>query len=244
MFTPEDRDRTRGRLLGWAETDDRITAAAITGSGAGGEEDAWSDIDLFFGVAGDPEAVLEAWTERLRRALDALHLFDLRSGAAVYRVFLLPSGLEVDLAFTPASEFAATGPRFRLVFGNPVTQPATRARTPPDVSHLIGLACHHVLHVRACVERGKVWQAEHILHTLRDHILALACARFDLESFFGRGLDRLPADVTGPLQGALPSTLHPEELRRALGVATECLLREIRQADPAFATRVAPALTR
>ncbi len=242
MFTPQDRDRVRGRLLRWARTDDRITAAAITGSGAIGAEDAWSDIDLFFGVAVDPITVLEVWTERLRETLDALQLFDLHSGAATYRVFMLPSGLEIDLAFTPAAEFAATGARFRIVFGEPVVRPTTPARAPSDVSHMIGLACHHVLHARACVERGKVWQAEHILHALRDHIVALACRRQGLDSFFGRDLDRLPGQITTSLAAALPSTLDSHELRRALRAATDCLLCEIRHADPDLADRVAPVL--
>lgn len=242
MFTPVDRERIRRRLLRWAEADDRITAAAITGSGALGEEDAWSDVDLFFGVTVEPITVLEAWTERLQRSLDALHLFDLRSGAATYRVFLLSSGLEVDLAFTPATEFAATSPRFRPVFGELMERPRPPARTGSDVSQLIGLACHHALHVRAGIERGKVWQAEHILHTLRDHVLALACLRHGLESFFGREVDRLPAEVTTPLRAALPATLDPGELRRALAAAIDCLLREIAHVDPDFAARVAPVL--
>ena len=242
MFTPEGRDGVRERLLEWARTDDRITAAAITGSGALGEEDGWSDIDLFFGVAGDPSEVLEAWSEQLRRTFDTVGLFDLRSGAAIYRVFLLPSGLEIDLAFTPAAEFAPTGPRFRLVFGKPVTRPTARARPPADPSELIGLACHHVLHARAAIERGKVWQAEHIMHALRDHILALACLRHGLESFFGREVDRLPAEVTAPLRAALPGTLDPPELQRALAVATGCLLGEIRHADAELAARLEQAL--
>lgn len=242
MFQREERERVRRRLLEWAATDDRITGAAITGSGALGEEDAWSDIDLFFGVTVDPITVLDAWTERVRQTFDALQLFDLQAGAAIYRVFLLPSGLEVDLAFTPAVEFAATGSRFRLVFGEPVTRAAGAARPPSDAPHLIGLACHHVLHTRACIERGKLWQAEHILHALRDHILALACSRHGLESFFGREVDRLPEDVTAPLRAALPAALDPDQLRRALDAATECLLGEIRHVDAAFAARVAPAL--
>lgn len=230
-------------MLEWARADDRITAAAVTGSGALDEEDAWSDIDLFFGVAFDPLTVLEAWTERLRASLDAMHLFDLRSGAATYRVFLLPSGLEVDLAFTPAAEFAAAGPRFRLVFGETVAPAVARERGRSDASHLIGLACHHALHARACIERGKLWQAEHILHELRDHIIALACLRHGLQSFFGREIDRLPSDVMAPLRATLPGTLDSHELGRALAAATECLLREIRHADPGFAARVAPVLS-
>jgi hypothetical protein len=44
---------------------------------------------------------------------DAAHLFDLPSGASIYRVFLLPGCLQFDLSFTPASKFGAIGPKIR-----------------------------------------------------------------------------------------------------------------------------------
>ena len=50
-----------------------------------------------------------------------LHHWDLRSGPTVYRVFLLPGGLELDVAVTPAAEFGAHGPKFRLLFGESVS---------------------------------------------------------------------------------------------------------------------------
>src|ERR1700730_15223214 len=118
VYTVEDRERVRKRLLDWAAADERITGAAITGSGAHGSEDAWSDIDLFFGGQGtEPTVVLTYLTDRVHREFDAVSLFDLHSGSTTYRVFLLPAGLEVDLAYAPAAEFGPLGPNFRTVFG-------------------------------------------------------------------------------------------------------------------------------
>ena len=54
--------------------------------------------------------VLDAWSEDIIRAFEAVHLFDLPRGPIIYRVFLLPGWLELDLSFTPASEFGAGGP--------------------------------------------------------------------------------------------------------------------------------------
>ncbi len=230
----------RSRLLGWARADKLITGAAITGSGAFESEDEWSDIDLVFGIEGaEPMTVLSDWTGRLQREFDAFDLFDLRSGATIYRVFLLPIGLEVDLAVAPAAEFGPLGPHFRTVFGESVDRPRQPGSSP---SHLVGLACHHALHARACIERGKVWQAEHVLHNLRDHIAALACSRLGLESFFGRELDRLPAEVTVPLTGALAKSVDASELRRALSAAVQCLLVEIRDVEPGLAVKLEPVL--
>ncbi|MEV0736062.1 hypothetical protein AB0I51_08855 [Streptomyces sp. NPDC050549] len=43
MFTPEQRDRTRARLLARAEADDSVVGFAFTGSHATGDGDRWSD---------------------------------------------------------------------------------------------------------------------------------------------------------------------------------------------------------
>ena len=60
---------------------------------------------------------------------------------------------------------------------------------------------------------------------------------------YARGIDRLPAEVTGPFEDALVRSLEPDELRRALGAATRCLLHEVRLADEALAKQLeAPLL--
>src|SRR5947209_2935974 len=122
MFTAEERNDVRDRLLRLARDDGRVTGAAITGSGGGGTEDRWSDIDLFFGVADGIElqTVRDDWTGILYRDHEALHHFDVHADPAIYRAFLLPNCLEVDLGFTPAADFGARRPSFRLVFCQPV----------------------------------------------------------------------------------------------------------------------------
>ena len=115
MFSVEDRDRARNHVLGLADTDQRVVAAAVVGGLADGAGDRWSDLDLTFAVVDDvPVAeVLDDWTRAVATGLDAVQLFDVPAGAAIYRVFLLPGCLQVDLSFAPASAFGARGPRFR-----------------------------------------------------------------------------------------------------------------------------------
>ena len=55
-------------------------------------------------------------------------------------------------------------------------------------------------------------------------------------------MDQLPTSLTDPLRGALIARLEPVEIVRAFGVAVECLLDEVRRADPPLATRIEPAL--
>jgi len=241
MFTSAERDLVRDHVLNLAKSDSRVTAGALTGSRAAGVEDQWSDIDLAFGIADDfnPKDVLDDWTEVFGRELGAIHYWDLPFGASIYRVFLLPSGMEVDVAVTPQGEFGARGPRFRTLFGTtrhiePTPQPSAR--------YLMGLGWHHVLHARSSIERGKPWRAEYWISAIRDNTLALACVRLGEETAFGRGVDRLPRTVTEPLVDTLVRSLDASELRRALAVATACLISETEAWNAALSAQLKPIL--
>ena len=161
MFTSENRNRLRSDLLEHAAKDRRISGAAITGSAADGLEDRWSDIDLAFGVSDAAELpnVLSDWTARMYHDHLALHHLDVRFGGWIYRVFLLPSTLQVDLAFVSVTEFRALAPSFRLMFGE-AAEPRNFPPTPPG--DIVGLAWLYALHARSCIARGNLWQAEYM----------------------------------------------------------------------------------
>lgn len=241
MFTAEERRRLRDKLLAIARGDGRIGGAAVTGSGAAGAEDEWSDIDLAFGVTSSASLadVLADWTDLMYRDYGAIHDFDVVSGTWIYRVFLLKSTLQVDLAFAPQSDFGARAPTFSLIFGDAVDLPVA----PPHVAtNLIGMGWLYALHARSCTERGEVWRAEFMISGLRGQVLALACLRHGLPHLQGKGFDRLPATVRGPIEQALVKTLEPEELWSAFGVAVDALMVETRLVDRALADRIEPAL--
>src|SRR5436190_5521071 len=122
IFTVEERNRIQARLLEIAHADSRIVAGALLGSLATGAGDKCSDLDLSFGlVTGtDVNDVLADWTGHMVREFEAAHLFDLPHLTSIYRVFMLPSNLQVDLSFTPESNFGALGPKFNLLFGQAV----------------------------------------------------------------------------------------------------------------------------
>lgn len=243
VFTPEERDRVRDLLLARAASDERIVGAALTGSGSRGAEDRWSDIDLYFGVAEGTarEDALAEWSSFVYRELGALHHFDLDAGHAIYRAFLLPDRLEVDLAFAAADRFGAQGPLFRPLFGT-VVEPPEAGEPGSRASHLIGLGWHHALHAQIAIARGRLWQAEHWVSALRDHVLALACLRLGLPSAYAKGADALPRAITAPLEGTLVPNLEPQQLSRALGAAVTAFLQEVDAADPKLAARLRPTL--
>jgi len=169
VFTPADRARLREALVAAARDDPRVTAAALTGSAAGGREDRWSDVDLALcvGTDTDLDGVVENWTARMYDEHDAVHHVDVWRGTTRFRVFLLRSTLQVDIAFWPAAEFGPIGPSFQLLFGSASERPPDR---PPEPAHLIGMAWLYALHARSGIARGRSWHAEYMLSAARDQV--------------------------------------------------------------------------
>jgi len=228
MFTVEQRDALRDRVLSLAEKDPRVMAGAAVGSLALGGGDRLSDLDLTFAVAdGVPVLeVLDDWTRALSYEFAAVPLVDLERGPTTYRVFLLRDLLQFDLSMTPAARFVPAGPRFRLLFGETATGVPDNAPRPPVAADLFGWGVIYALHSRSCIERGRVWQAEHYIGAVRDHALSLACLRLGLTAVQARGYDDLPAEVLAGFSETHVGSHEPERLRGALSAAVEALLRE------------------
>jgi hypothetical protein len=242
MFTPEQRDRLRDGLLQRAAEDPLITGAAITGSAAAGSADRWSDIDLAFGVndTASLTGVLADWTEYMYTRHAALHHVDVTAGAWMYRVFLLVTTLQVDLAFAPASDFRAVAPTFRLISGQAREPRHMPAPLPDDA---IGWGWLYALHARSAIARGMLWQAEYMVSGLRDQALALACIRHGAPAIHGKGFDRLPEEVKSSFEAALIGRLEPGEIARAFHNVSVLFLDEIRASDQALADRLQNAFS-
>jgi predicted nucleotidyltransferase len=241
MFTPEDRNRLRDELIAAARADGRVTSAALTGSSALGAEDRWSDIDLALGVAAavSTSQVIADWTDRMYRDHGAVHSVDVNWGDVLFRVFLLASTLQVDLAFWPAAEFGAIAPTFRLLFGTARERPGPPA---PTAGGLIGMGWLYALHARSSIARDRVWQAEYMISGVRDQVLALACLRHGVPAVQARGIDSLPLETTAAVADSLVRSLDAAELRRAFLAVTNALVAEVERADADLAYRLAPPL--
>jgi hypothetical protein len=225
MFSEEDRQRTYDRVLEWARMDPRVVAGAVVGSLAHHPGDRWSDLDLTFAVADGVQVhdVLADWSDRLAAEFSAVRLFDLTSAGVTYRVFLLRGGLQFDLSFSPAAQFGAIGPNFRLLFGAEVPKPFVE---PPAADGLFGYAVHHAVRAYMCIQRGRYWQAEYWVSGLRDNAMSLACRRLGLPAHYGRGFDALPNELRTRCAAALVRSLDGPELSRALKSAVDVLVRE------------------
>jgi hypothetical protein len=254
MFTVEQRDALRERVLRLAEEDERVVAGAVVGSLAVGDGDRFSDLDLTFGIADHVrvDLVLDDWTRTLVDELDAVQLADLEHGPATYRVFLLPYALQLDLSMRPAAHFRPGGPRFRLLFGETAageseapTPPVAEGLflpTPPVAGDIFGWGVIYALHARACIERRRIWQAEHYVGAVRDHALSLACLRQGLTAVQARGYDDLPPDTLARFDDAHVGAVEPDALRSALAASVLALMREGAEARLPNANTVAQRL--
>jgi len=239
VFTTAQRDELREHVVRLATDDERVVAAAVVGSLAVDAGDRFSDLDMTFGVDDRSEVatVLGDWTRTLVDELDAVALVDLERGPTTYRVFLLPDALQLDLSMTPAAAFRPAGPRFRLLFGTtaagdpPTAGPGTlfidTLAIPRDV---FGWGVIYALHARACIERGRVWQAEHYVGAVRDHALSLACLREGVTPHQARGYDDLGGGTLAGLARGHVGSVEPDALRAALTASVAVLVHEGNQA--------------
>ncbi|MDQ3866179.1 MAG: nucleotidyltransferase domain-containing protein [Actinomycetota bacterium] len=252
MFTVEQRDALRERVLRLAKEDDRVVAGAAVGSLAVGDGDRFSDLDLTFGIADHVAVaqVLDEWTTTLSDELGAVQLADLARSPSLYRIFLLPDALQFDLSMTPAAQFRPAGPRFRLLFGDTATG-ESEAPTPPGdlfiptprvAGDIFGWGVIYALHARACIERRRAWQAEHYVGAVRDHALSLACLRLGLPAVQARGYDDLPAETLARFEDSHVGAVERAALRSALAASVRALMREGAEAGLLVAKVVAERL--
>lgn len=231
MFSLDARNALRDDVLEMARNDPRVVAAAVVGSLSLGGGDQWSDLDLTFAVDDGVTLgeVLEDWTSPLVRD-GAVVLFDLAAGSSVYRVYMFPDCLQLDLSFTPAADFRPTSPRFSLVFGEAGEM---RVADPPDAAHLLGWGVMWARHARVCIERGHFRRAEHAISRMRECGLDFACRRRDLPAGYGRGLEQLPSDVYERFAGGTAVDVQSGALKQTLRECVAALFAEC--AEEAYA---------
>ncbi len=241
IFTPDERERLRDELAAAARQDGNLCGAAHTGSAATAELDRWSDIDLALCLKASAscDEVVAEWTTRLYQQHHAIAHVDVMRGATLFRVFLLQSTLQVDVAFWSESDFGPTGPNFRLIFGSAKPLRPAGQSNPQD---LIGMAWLYALHVRSSLARGRVLQTDYMLSGMRNHTLELTCLRCGVTAKQGRGLDDLPAAEREAAARCIPRALEAGELKRALQETMAVLLREITYVDGELAGRLGGVL--
>jgi hypothetical protein len=199
--------------------------------------DEWSDLDLTFGLKSgvDTKSVLDEWTALLASEFGVVTHFDLRRGAAIYRVILFQSGLELDLSVVPETEYGALGPNFKLLFGTAIE----RTSFPePSTDELIGWCWHHVLHANSAINRERYWQAVFWLNELRNHIFTLKCIRLKLPSVHARGIHQLQGKEVAGFENTLVRSLDAEELRRVLTILRKEFIEEVKEHDPILASEL------
>jgi predicted nucleotidyltransferase len=215
MFTEEFRREVYESILNQSREDPSIISAAIIGSAAAGTKDRWSDIDLTFELTAGikPGEVLSKWTNYLSEKFAGEMLLDLWLEETVYRVFLLPAYLQVDLSFSPNGKFYAVGPHFKLLYG----QISEHRQIPElDADLYRSWIVHHLIRSYFCIQRNKLWQAHFWMNESRNYIMDLECNRNGFGSSHGRSYHLLNQELKAELEETLISKFSIGELSRKL----------------------------
>src|SRR5262249_22696121 len=98
--------------------------------------------------------------------------------------------------------------------------------TQAIASDVFGWGVVYALHARACIERGRGFQAEHYVGAVRDHALSLACLREGLTPVQARGYDELPPGTLARFGAAHVGSIEHDALRSALAASVLALVHE------------------
>ena len=98
--------------------------------------------------------------------------------------------------------------------------------TPTVAGDVFGWGVIYAVYARTCIERGRVWQAEHYVGAVRDHALSLACLRQGLPAVQARGYDDLSSETLARFHDAHVGTVEPGALRAALAGSVLALVHE------------------
>ena len=230
MYSIEERNNVQNSIIALAKNDVRITDCAIVGSESVQKQDVWSDIDLSFGFknGSDISKILEDWNKVMGNEFNAHVLFDLNYRESIYRVYLLPNALQVDLSFTNTDKFGAITDKFKLLFGKSNER---EQKQPPDQKTVFGYGVLYALKARCSIEREKFWQARYFLEKLRENLMILKCTIEQLNPFDGRGYDELPKKFLDRISKSFQASLKSSELKQSLQLLTGLLINEVKTLD-------------
>jgi predicted nucleotidyltransferase len=215
-FTPDERDEIARRLLELLREDERVASAELSGSGATGYTDRWSDLDIVVRAAegADHRKLADSWSAKLYEHFPVVHDFGVTFDVEHVRGFLLENYLEIDLGFQPAA-------------GR--TDPETWCGPMPQAE--AGFTWHDVLHAGIAIRRGHRWRAGYYVGLLRWRTIQLAAVRHGVDTSEFKGVDDLPAELLAELELAVPSGLTTDELTRALRAVIPLFFAQLRTFD-------------
>ncbi|GAA0725756.1 hypothetical protein GCM10009430_31900 [Aquimarina litoralis] len=230
MYSKKDRIKVEKQIIDFAKLDSNIIDCAIVGSKSVGNDDKWSDIDLAFGyeIDADINQILRYWSKIMFESFGANKLFDMSYKESLYRVFLLPNALQVDLSFTPSDHFGAITDNFKLIFGN---QRKREFKSLPEINSIAGYTILFALKTRTSIEREKYWQAQYYLTKCRENTMILKCLKENLNSFDGRSFDELTPSFLNQIQNTMINEPNKRNLENALKSMIHILIKELSTVD-------------
>lgn len=252
LYSAAYRCRVLDELTAALMDDERIAGAVLVGSGAAGFKDRYSDIDLAV-LVGDESRVDEVyadWWRRIHALFPIVDAFE-EQPRHLYG-FLLDRFLELDVGFQGEAGLYERKPQWRILFDRRgVTLSLMKPREKPAVDQAAAhekrmqSSWYYVLHCMNSIQRGQPLRASFFIATLRDEAALMAGLsrglRTGVDSYF-KDTDLLPDEVRRRIGEALPRSLNPAELLRALKATVDVYYGEAENLDVKLGMDRAPSL--
>jgi hypothetical protein len=252
LYSAAYRGRVLDELTAALMEDGRIAGAVLVGSGAAGFRDRYSDIDLAV-LVGDEAKVDEVyadWWGRIHAFFPIVDAFK-EQPRHLYG-FLLDGFLELDVGFQGEAGLYERKPRWRILFDRRGVIPSLmKTKGKPAVDQAAAHekrmqdSWYYVLHCVNSIQRGQPLRASFFIATLRDEAALMAGLsrglRTGVDSYF-EDTDRLPEEVRRRIGEALPRSLDPAELLRALKTTVDVYYGEAGNLDVKLGMDRAPRL--
>lgn len=206
VASPEQATVLR-RFVEACQSDQRIIAAFVGGSFAGGTADRYSDLDLYVVVASDAYAGFFAERQAFMRQLgEPVFMHDFNAFGFDMLLFTYADGVEGELALAPDDNFDQIhGGPYRVLVDKaqvltgkafPLLAPSEEQQRQ-TLRHLITWFWEELSHFTTALNRGQVWLAYSYLEQTRRTCVNLAHLRSDFTrepAGYGRVEQDLPAD--------------------------------------------------
>ena len=242
-YSPATREAILNRLLTALQSDERIAALLVVGSGAEGFEDDHSDIDLCAVTTSvdDVRSAFQEWGVKICGMLPMFHFFESVRAPNIYLwVFFLENFLEIDLCFLCLDDLHATRNRWKTVFDRSgriesIMRSTWENRPKSNLEEVyryrLGSIWHYVKHAVVAVQRNQPWRAIYELEQIRNQTIELRGLRDELETKRFRHVDQMSEDFLTGLEDTLVLRLRGVDIMRALKAATACFFREAQHYD-------------
>lgn len=252
MYTVDEREDIKNRLISLFRRLPGIAGVILVGSGAEGFKDEYSDVDFCIVT----EAPVEALLEIMKKCSAAIHSeFPVMKFQEMperqLQIYFLQSFLEIDIGYVELSKLEAVRKRWKVCFDHTgqldriMQESWDRIRkyhgkkTNVDVDQIYrdyyNTIWHSIQHAVTSIKRGQLWRSSYEINYIRDAAIELRGYKLSLETKCFRSVDEFDDVFLRKLSKCHIGEMREKELFRALYEAVVLFFDEIAEVAVEYA---------